>query len=183
MKRIWRGVFSVVLLGMLAACASLSGPRTVEVPLSSLQAAMEKRFPFNSRYLELFDVRLGTPRLRMQADDNRVAAGFDAAIAPLWTRRAWSGNLLLSGRLALDPSRNAVVLTDARVETLRLNGLDSETAAYVERIGGLMVEQVFEGMVLYTFRPEELRYGGWSFLPSKINTHSNGLVVTFEPVK
>lgn len=175
---------SIVLLTLaLAACASMLGPREVDVPLSKLQSSLEKRFPFNSRYLELFDIQLSSPRLSLQPDGNRVVASFDTSIAPAWLKRSWQGNFALSGVLAIDPAKNAVVLTDPRVETLNINGLDDKYARQLSKIGGLLVEEVFRGMPLYTFQPGDFRYGGTSFFPTKINTQSNGLVVTFEPVK
>jgi hypothetical protein len=46
---------SAALTLLLASCASLLGPRDVEIPLSTLQQAVSRKFPFNSRYLELLD--------------------------------------------------------------------------------------------------------------------------------
>ncbi|RJG04586.1 DUF1439 domain-containing protein [Noviherbaspirillum sedimenti] len=183
MTRVLPRLCLAVVACMLAACAGLLGPRNMEVPLSTLQASLEKRFPFNSRYLELFDIQLSAPRLRLQPDGNRVLTSFDAAIAPAWLKRSWQGNFALSGVLAIDPAKNAVILTEPRVETLNINGLDAKYASQLTKIGGLLVEQVFRGMPIYTFQPEDFRYGGASFLPTKINTQGNGLVVTFEPVK
>ena len=36
---------------------------------------------------------------------------------------------------------------------------------------------------IYTFKPDELRYAGVQFVPTRIQTTGNGLTVTFEPVK
>ncbi len=168
---------------LLAGCASLTGPRDVEVPLSTLQASLEKRFPFNSRYLELFDIQLSSPRVALQPDGNRIVTSFDATIGPVWLKRSWQGNFALSGVLAIDPARNAVVLNEPRVETLNINGLDARYSSQIARIGSLLVEEVFRGMPLYTFQPGDFQYGGRTFLPTKINTYGNGLVVSFEPVK
>ncbi|TCS36838.1 uncharacterized protein DUF1439 [Paucimonas lemoignei] len=176
--------FSTILLALfLTACAGMLGPRDVDVPLSKLQASLEKRFPFNSRYLELFDIQLSSPRLSLQPNGNRVVTSFDASIAPAWLKRSWQGNFALSGVLAVDPAKNAVVLTDPRVESLNINGLDDKYARQLTKVSSLLTEEVFRNMPLYTFQPEDFRYGGTSFFPTKINTQSNGLVVTFEPVK
>lgn len=183
MTRLFVRLLVPLLALILTACAGLLGPREVEVPLSKLQASLEKRFPFNSRYLELFDIQLSSPRLSLQPNGNRVVTSFDAAIAPAWLKRGWQGNFALSGVLAVDPAKNAVILTDPRVETLNINGLDDKYARQLTTIGSLLVEEVFRGMPLYTFQPDDFRYAGTSFFPTKINTQSNGLVVTFEPVK
>jgi hypothetical protein len=168
---------------ILAACASVLGPREIEVPLSTLQSSLEKRFPFNKRYLELFDIQLSAPRLSLQPGTNRVVTSFDAAITPAWLKRAWQGNFALSGELAIDPAKNAVIMINPQVETLTIAGLDDKYSNQLKKIGSLLAEELTRGMPLYTFQPEKFRYGATSFLPTKINTHGNGLVVTFEPVK
>lgn len=173
----------VMVLVILAACASLLGPRDMELPLSTLQSSLEKRFPFNNRYLGLFDIQLSAPRLGLQTGSNRIVTSFDAAIAPAWLKRSWQGNFALSGELAIDPVKNAVILTEPRVEKLTIAGFDDRYAKQLQKISGIIAEELFRGMPLYTFQPNEFRYGGTSFLPTKINTRGNGLVVTFEPVK
>lgn len=177
-----RVIFAIALT-ILGACASLLGPRNVAIPLSTLQASIDKQFPFNNRFLELFDIQLQSPRLSLQPGTNRIVGNFDAAIAPMWLKRSWQGSFALSGRLGLDASRNAVILEDPRVETLNITGVDPAYSRQVTRIAGLLAEQVFKGMPLYTFDPSDFRYGGTSFFPTKINTSGNGLMVTFEPVK
>lgn len=183
MTRFIARLFVLLLTLVLAACAGMLGPRDVEVPLSKLQASLEKRFPFHSRYLELFDIQLSSPHLSLLPADNRIITTFDASIAPAWLKRSWQGSFALSGVLAVDPAKNAVVLTDPRVESLTINGLDDKYARQLTKIGGILTEELFRDMPLYTFQPGDFRYGGTSFLPTKINTQSNGLVVTFEPVK
>ncbi|MGE5622710.1 MAG: DUF1439 domain-containing protein, partial [Bacillota bacterium] len=88
-----------------------------------------------------------------------------------------------SGQLRVDPARNALVLADPRVENFAVNGLDSPFASKIMRVGALVAEQLLKDMPLYTFQPNDFRYGGTSFLPTKITTRANGLVVTFEPAR
>jgi hypothetical protein len=167
----------------LASCATLLGPRDVEIPLAKLQEAIAGRFPFNNRFLELLDIRVTNPRVAMQPDSNRILTSMDASVAPPFMNRSWNGNLAVSGQLRFDPARNALVLGDPRVETFNVNGLDPLYANQITRVGGLVAEQLLKDIPLYTFRPEELRYGGTAFNPTRITTRSNGLVVTFEPAR
>jgi hypothetical protein len=85
--------------------------------------------------------------------------------------------------LALDPARRAVVLADPRMDNFAVDGVDPAYTAQVARIGGLLAAQVLNNVPLYTFAPEDFRYAGITFIPSKITTKSNALVVTFEPAK
>ena len=168
---------------MLASCASLIGQRDVDIPLTKLQEAIANRFPFNNRYLELLDVRVTNPRVSLQPDTNRILTSMDTSIAPPFSNQSWNGSLAISGQLRVDPSRNALVLADPRVENFAVNGLDSPFASKIMRVGALVAEQLLKDMPLYTFQPNDFRYGGTSFFPTKITTKANGLVVTFEPAR
>jgi hypothetical protein len=173
---------------LLASCAALLGPRTVDLPLSQLQEAMARKFPFNNRYLELFDISLTNPRLALQPDTNRVVTTLDASISPPFIRQPWKGSVTLSGMLTLDPERRAVVLAEPRLERFNVDGMDRNLldhpyAGQLGRIGRLLAEQLLDGMPIYTFGPDDFRIAGTRFLPTRINTKADGLVVTFEPVR
>ncbi|MBI1891693.1 MAG: DUF1439 domain-containing protein [Burkholderiales bacterium] len=176
-------MWAVAAAFLLSACAGLLGPREVEIPLSALQASLERRFPLNNRFLEIFDIRVTSPRLALQPDTGRVTTTLDAAIAPPFLRNAWRGKLVFSGVLSIDPARRAVVLFDPRVENVDFDGVDPAYSRQVTRIGSLLAEQIIRDIPLYTFQPENFRYAGVNFLPTKINTKPNALVVTFEPAK
>ena len=97
---------------LLASCASLLGPREVEIPLARLQQAVASRFPFNNRYLQLLEVRVTNPHIALQPDANRILTSMDVSMAPPFTDKTWSGSLSISGQLQVDSARNAVVLAD-----------------------------------------------------------------------
>lgn len=175
-------IFTVSAL-LLASCATLLGPRNVEIPLAKLQQSLENRFPFNNRYLELLDISITNPRVTLQPDTNRILTSMDASIAPPFLQRSWKGSFAVSGNLKFDPSQNALVLGEPRVEQFAVDGLDPLYANQARKIGSLLAEQILQNAPLYTFQPDELRYGGTSFTLSKITTKPDGLVVTFEPAK
>lgn len=173
----------ITLLALLTACASLLGPREVDVPLVQLQEAIANRFPFNNRYLELLDIYVTNPRVSLQPNTNRILTSMDTSIALPFSDKAWKGNLAISGQLKFDAARNALMLSEPRVENFAVNGLDLPYANKITRIGALVAEQLLKDLPLYTFQPDQFRYGGASFIPTKITTKPNGLVVTFEPVR
>lgn len=183
MKKRITAVVLMIMSFTLVSCATLFGPRDVDIPLSKLQAAISKQFPFNNRYLELFDVYLTNPKIALQPDSNRILTSMDASITPPFTSKAWKGNFAFSGQLKFDPSRNALVLAEPRMEQLTGEGLDSTYGNKFAKVGGMLAEQLLKDYPVYTFKPEDLRYGGTNFILSKITTKSNGLVVTFEPTR
>lgn len=183
MKSIFSALMMAAVAVLLASCAGLIGSREVELPLTTLQDALNRKFPFNSRYLEIFDIQLSNPRMTLQPDTNRVVTTLDASIAPPFLNKSWKGSFAMSGMLALDPARSAIVLAEPRMDRFAIDGVDAAYTNQIARIGGLLAEQIFRNVPLYTFDADQFRYAGVRFMPSKITTKSNGLVVTFEPAK
>lgn len=167
---------------VLSSCASLTGPRRVEIPLARMQATLDRHFPANHRILEVFDIRLQQPRLSLLPDD-RVALTLQAEVAPPFMRQTWRGMLTVSGRLRVVAERNAVLLVAPRVEQLQLDGVDEATSAKLTRAASLLAERATLDLEVYHFRPEDLRYGGVQFTPTTIATTPGALVITFEPAR
>jgi hypothetical protein len=173
----------LAMIFLLSSCASLLGSRNVELSLAQLQDAMARKFPFNSRYLELVDIRLTNPRLSLQPGTNRLITTMDASIAPPFLEKSWNGNFTMSSFLKVDPARRAIMLDDPRMENIAINGLTGPYAGRITKAVGLLAEQLLQNTPLYTFDAQDFRYAGAEFLPTKINTTSSGLVVTFEPAR
>lgn len=176
-------LFSVACCFFLASCATLTGPREFEIPLVKLQQELDKKFPFNNRYLEILNINLSNPKLVLQPDTHRIMATMDAVVAPFFVKKKWVGSMSFSGGLKFDAARNAVTLNDVNIENFYMDGVDAANSKQIEKVGRLLADQMLQNVPLYTFRPEDLRYGGTNFFVSKIITKSNALVVTFEPVK
>lgn len=183
MKNILKAGLLLATALWLGGCASLLGQRNVEVPLALLQEEMANRFPFNNRYLEIFDIHLSNPKLSLEPDTNRVITTVEARVLPSFLKQPWTGSFTISGRLAVDQERRALMLAEPRMENLNFAGLDNRYGQQVARIGSLLAEEALRNFPLYTFTEDKFRYAGTRFTPSKITTRNNGLVVTFEPLK
>lgn len=167
---------------LLSSCASVFGPRQVDIPLHKLQAGLERRFPVNERLLQLFDVQLNRPQLTLQPDQDRVALAVDASVAPPFAR-AWTGSLGFSGRLYVDPGRAAVMMAEPRVDSVRLGSGNAEAERQLLRAANGLIDTVARDLPVYSFDPNELRYAGVQFVPTRIRTTASGLRVTLEPAK
>jgi hypothetical protein len=168
---------------LLAACAGFMGPREVDLPLYRLQEALNRKFPFNNRYLDLLDIHIANPQLSLQPGTNRLSVMLDADASPPFLGQSWKGRFALSGALRYDSGRNAIMLADPRVENVAFDGVDPTYNRQLAKVGSLIAEQLLKDTPLYTFRPEDLRYGGTSFIPTQIVAKASGLVVTFEPAR
>lgn len=174
---------TLVACSLLVSCASVFGPRQVELPLYKLQAGMERRFPLNNRVLELFEIQLTRPQLALLPETNRVALTMDASVAPPFLKKSWVGTMAMSGRLYVDAARGAVMMAEPRVDQVAIDGMDSSGQRQVTKVANLLVDQLVRDTPVYSFRPEDLRYAGVQFVPTRITAARNALVVTLEPVR
>jgi hypothetical protein len=182
-RRLGTAMAALAACGLLASCASMTGPREVDLPLQKLQAGIDRRFPLDNRMLELFDVRLSSPQLSIQDDRDRVALTINADVSPFFARNTWGGSLALSGRLYVDPARQGIYLAEPRVDRLDIGGAELSGQRQVAKIANLVMDEVVRDMPVYSFRMEDLRYAGVQFVPTSIRTVPGGLRVTLEPAK
>lgn len=153
------------LLGLallLAACAALGpGPRVVEISEARLAARIAREFPRQARYLEVFDIALEAPRLKLVPEDNRIATQLPYRLGgPLTGGRQYEGLLQLSYGLRFEPADLSVRLTDLRVEAFEVTGLPPALQRRVGGLGGLLAEGLLQDFPVHRFRPEDLEVAG-----------------------
>jgi len=168
---------------LLASCASLIGPREVEIPLSKLQAGLDRRFPLHNKVMSLLDIDLTHPQLALLPESQRVALTMDVSVAPPFVRQSWHGTLSLSGRLVADLSRNAVVLSETHVDRVAIDGVDDERQRQFGQAANVVVDKLLRDISVHDFRPEDLHYAGVQFVPTGIVVKPDALVVNVAPVK
>jgi hypothetical protein len=172
---------AIALGAALSGCASLSGPRQVEIPLAKLQAGLDRRFPMDNRLFELLDLRLSHPRLSLLPDADRVAIGLEAYVAPPFMQQSFTGSLAISGRLYVDAARGAVFMTEPHVDSFTLSGIDPSLQRQFAGAANKLMDKLVRDVPVYNFRLEDLRYAGVQFVPTRLVTTRSGLMVTLEP--
>ena len=175
---------ALVALTGVPGCASLLGPRTIDVSQARLQDLVSKRFPVSKRLLDAIDVTLDSPRLSLEPDTNRVGievalrAGSGGAL-----RAAMSGNLLVSQSLRFESGDNTIRLADVRVERLAIDGLPSHWQREIDRLGRPLASSLLEGQVLYALRPRDIAgFEGRGLRPSDLRVTATGVSITLAPI-
>lgn len=182
MKTLQRAAVLALCL-LLASCASMFGPRDVEIPLYKAQARLDERFPIHHRVLGMFEVTLARPRMQLLPDSQRVALATDTEVRAPFTAETWLGVLAVSGRVELDHANLAVRLRDARVDDFRLDGMSPNAQRNLTRVANVLLANVYSDIPVYTFRPEDLRRAGVQFRPTRVRIAGDAIVVTLEPVR
>ncbi|WP_454765587.1 DUF1439 domain-containing protein [Cupriavidus campinensis] len=160
----------------LAGCGGFLNEYTFSQ--SQLQAALERKFPFNKRYMELFDIQLANPQLALDAARNRVTVQFDATIDNrLFFRQPLTGRFALDSALRYDPPTHSLVLQDPEVKQFDVQGMPAQFARQLNALGGILSEQLLQDYPLYTFKPEQLRLAGSNAEPGTITVLPDGINV------
>lgn len=175
---------SVGLPGLWAGCAS-PGPREFTLSERQILAALAERFPANRRVLEIFDVRLASPKLKLLPSEDRLMLGFDLGVQErMLTSRTFKGHLMFSSGLRFDTGDSTVRLARVRRENIALEGLPSLLASSVNRWGGLLAEELLEGAVVHKVEQTAIDQAARLGLrPGALKVTEAGVTVTLEPIR
>jgi hypothetical protein len=174
---------SVLTLG---GCAFLQpGQRTIDISEARLVELISGQFPFNNRYLELFDVSLASPRVRLIPAENRIGTELGYKLGSLLLgSREYQGRLNLSYGLRFESSDNTVRLSQVRVEDFEVPGVPQAFASRANRLGALLAENLLKDFVIHRLKPEDLEIArGWGYQPGLLNVVPGGLRLQLDPVQ
>ncbi|WP_150609884.1 DUF1439 domain-containing protein [Pandoraea cepalis] len=143
-----------------------------------IEAAVGKRFPTTLNYGQLLSVELTHPKIGFNPQANRVITQIDAQLQNVLLQgQPLAGVLSLSSALKYDPVKRAVLLDNPNVERVNVNGMPPAYDQQLTAIGGSLAQQVLNQYPIYTFKPEQLRYGGRDVEPGAITVLSDGIKV------
>lgn len=180
----WARLIGLLLMLGLAACAGLSGPRTVTVTPQQIERAMARQFPFDRAFGEFVDVQAARPQLRLLPEENRIGTSLDLRLTPRLAGGSWRGQLVVDSALRFEPSDLSVRLVNPRVRTLQIDGLDDTPLAggvNLQRLGAFVLEELLNGQVIYRFAPEDLSRAGVRYQPGDLRVTPDGVSVTLTP--
>lgn len=148
------------------------------LPLADLQMAIQRKFPANLRYAEVFEVSVSNPRVTLNAAENRVVTLMNLkAVSNLLLPTPLTGTLALSSRLTYDPPSRAIRLKAPSVDRIDVDGMGAQYSQQLNAIGAVVAQQLLNDYPIYTFKPEQLRIGNKTFEPGTITIHSDSIVV------
>jgi hypothetical protein len=179
-----RSVALLVAATLLASCASLLVPRTVDVSQVRLQELIARRFPVKKRLFDAIDLTVDSPRVTLQPEANRIAvelsldAGSDGVV-----RSKMAGSLLVSEGLRFEPGDNTVRLVDVRVERFAIDGLPGNWQRQLDRLGKPLAKALLDDEVLYALRPKDIAsLEGRGVRPADLRVTDTGIAITLRPV-
>jgi hypothetical protein len=149
-------MLGVATSALAMACASID-PRHMTMSEAELQALVERQFPRQQRIMELLDVSLLAPRVRLLPERNRIATALDVTAVERLGGQAVRGRLALEHGLRYEPSDATLRLGQVRVDDFRLELGGTPLSGQAARIGALLAERVLDDFVVYRVSDERRR--------------------------
>jgi hypothetical protein len=168
----------------LGGCAALSGPPTLVLDEEELQGHLLRLFPQERRLLDLVDVTVARPALRLLPDRNRLSAGLELQARERLLGGTWTGRLAFDAALRWEARDQTVRLAQVRVQDLALDSAPGAFRSQGERLGAAVAELMLDDLVLYRLagdRAQQMRLLGVA--PTAVAITSRGLEITFQPTK
>lgn len=150
-------LIGVAIPVMLAACATLLGPRTVEISREELLTKLGKQFPTTKRLMKLLDVTAALPTLDLQEEKNRVSASVDLSAKELLMGQEYKGKVTLSFGLRFEPKDLTLRLSEPRIEQVAVEGLPPVYQRALSNLGAKLVEETLNDYPVHQLKPEDLR--------------------------
>ena len=187
-KRIFQGRRGVLLASLTAAvlggCAVAAPllPDTVHVSEADLLRSVSDRFPIDRRLLEVVNITVANPRLKLLPRENRLASEFEvSALDRFFSNRPLKGSLSLTYGLRFEPADGTIRLAQVRVDQFLFDGVPEMMRSRLDRVGSVLAEQMLEDMTVHTVKPERLaRARELGFVPGAIRVVEGGVDLKLE---
>ncbi len=166
----------------LYGCA-IMGNRTVNISEAQLQKRLNERLAVPFSLLKIFDVNLSNSTVRFDSKTGRMVTSLDTSLTSALSSKVLAGKLDISGKLRFDAMTNSIVLDDAKVESLNLDGLGSKYGEFFNLIAQKLGGEMLNGLPLYTVKPQDLSVGSTQYSPKDMQITDKGLQITLSPVK
>ncbi len=163
----------------LAACATLT-EHTVTISEAQLQQKLQAKLIAPITVLKIFNVALSQPLIKLDGQSERMTATLDALITNPFSR-ALAGKAAISGKLRFDAHSRSVVLTDAKIESLNIDGLGGRSAELIAVLSQQLGANLLNDFPLYTLKPDDLKVAGIALTPKLMRVTPQGLQVTLSP--
>jgi hypothetical protein len=146
-----------LVIGLAAAaafgCASVD-PRHVTLSPAEVQTLVARQFPRQQWLMELLDVSLANPQVRLVPERNRLATTMDLLASERLSGRALRGSLAIDHGLRFEPSDATVRMANVKVEDLKLELAGTPLSGQAARLGALLAERALDDFVIYRVSEE-----------------------------
>ena len=167
---------------LLAGCAGLVAPSSYTLSEADLQQLVERNFPLERPLLEVLDVSVKAPHVKLLPARNRIATDFEVDTRDRLFGNRWQGRLALESALRWEASDQTLRLQNVRVDDFTLDKGASAVRSQADRLGALLAERVLEDMVVYRLSDERRdKLHRFGLVPAGVEVTAAGVEIRFKP--
>jgi hypothetical protein len=119
-----------------------------------IEAWLRKSFPLQRRVLEVFEVSVQVPRLRMLPQVNRLGADLDLTLHDRVLGGRWQGRLDFDAGLRWEAADQTLRFSQVRVRDFTLLAGGSAPRTGAERLGAAVAERALQDLPVYRLPAE-----------------------------
>lgn len=173
-----------VFIVALAGCAQVLGPQTLTWSESEVNQMLAKRFPMDRRVLELLDVNVTQPEVKLLPGTNRLATDVHIRAVDRMFGSVFHGRITMESGLRYEPADHTLRLVDVRLGNFSLDKAGTAPRVPLQRLGAALVESILDDAVIHRVSDEQLaRYARFGYQPDALRVTDRGLELTVVPRK
>lgn len=181
--RCLRGAIGALLIALVVACAQLPlQQREVVVPLSRLTEALTRKLGEERKFLDVFTVRIGDPKLATDPAAQRLRADFAISLSHPFSSRPVTGRAAISGALGYDAQTSNVTLLEPRIDRLDLDAVPAALRDVSARLASALGRELVGSLPLATVREKDLSAYGRSYRVAGFELVEGGVRVVLRAV-
>jgi hypothetical protein len=171
-------------LTVLAGCAGLLGPRTIEVSRDDILGKLRQKFPITRQVLGYLDITAGNPTLVMLPQSNRVSTQVDLKLDDTMFHKAHQGFVAASFGLRYEPRDLTIRLDQVTLDEVSLPTVSPVFLDSLKRLGNQVARDVLQGFVVRQLKPEDLHQADrLGYEVAALRVTATGLAVDLVPKK
>ncbi len=179
-----RWMASTMACLIVSACASLLGPRTVEISREELQTKLSKPFPTTQRVMNVLDISAQAPTLSLLPERNRVATRMALSAQDSLMGQSYQGSVALSFGLRYEPKDLSIRLTQVKLDEVQIDGLPAIYQRSLTRLAASIAEARLQDFAVHRFKPEDLsKADRMGYELGEIRVTATGLAIALQPRK
>jgi hypothetical protein len=147
----------------LPGCAGIGIPTVITLSETELRLLLTGVFPVQRRVLELFELELTSPTLRLLPAQNRLALTLNLSSRERLSGKVGSGHLAFDSTLRYDTRDASIRLAQVRIDklsfevgtaavthlTVQPTGQPTALPSHMARIGQALAERALEDLAIY----------------------------------
>jgi hypothetical protein len=172
------------LVVLLSSCAQVLGPQTFRWSEADLNQMLQKRFPMDKRVLEVLDMKVTQPAVKLLPGTNRIATELNMQGRDRLFGNSFYGHIAMETGLRYEPSDQTLRMVDVRLNTVSLDRNENAPRMPLQRLGAALVETMLEDAVIHHVNPEQLnKLAGYGYRPDALRVTDRGLELSVVPIR